>query len=159
MHERLSCHRPGSAGCRPSPQTGTHSADAAASVWRGSASFPIYRIISGIRTRFAISCYRDDKRTRQVFRSIEAAKKRALLSTRQVQAGAGKGGAAALKVGFRVAGTAMKASIASALAEGMTTARAGIKAVTATADFEQTKVTFPTRSSRRRQLDSSEVPA
>ena len=59
----------------------------AATVRHGSASVPIYRIISGARTRFAISWYRDGKRMRQVFRTIEAAKKEALLVARQIQAG------------------------------------------------------------------------
>jgi hypothetical protein len=59
-------------------------------------------------------------------------------------AGIGRGGAAALEEGFRVAGTAMKASTASALAGGAAAAGAGIKAVTAAADFEQTKVAFTT---------------
>jgi tape measure domain-containing protein len=59
-------------------------------------------------------------------------------------AGIGRGGAAALEGGFRVAGMAMKASIASALAGGAAAAGAGIKAVTAAADFEQTKVAFTT---------------
>ncbi len=63
------------------------SAGPAATVRHGSASVPIYRIISGTRTRFAISWYRDGKRMRQVFRTIEAAKKEALVVARQIQAG------------------------------------------------------------------------
>jgi hypothetical protein len=63
------------------------SAGPAATVRHGSASVPIYRIISGTRTRFAISWYRDGKRMRQVFRTIEAAKKEALIVARQIQAG------------------------------------------------------------------------
>jgi hypothetical protein len=59
-------------------------------------------------------------------------------------AGIGNGGAAALKGGFHVAGMAMKASITSALAGGAAAAGAGIKAVTAAADFEQTKVASTT---------------
>jgi integrase len=63
------------------------SAGPAATVRHGSASVPIYRINSGTRTRFAISWYRDGKRMRQVFRTIEAAKKEALIVARQIQAG------------------------------------------------------------------------
>jgi integrase len=63
------------------------SAGPAATVRHGSASVPIYRIISGTRTRFAISWYRDGKRMRQVFRTVEAAKKEALVVARQIQAG------------------------------------------------------------------------
>jgi integrase len=63
------------------------SAGPAATVRHGSASVPIYRIISGTRTRFAISWYRDGKRMRQVFRTIEAAKKEAMVVARQIQAG------------------------------------------------------------------------
>ena len=62
------------------------SAGPAATVRHGSASVPIYRIISGTRTRFAISWYRDGKRMRQVFRTIEAAKKEAL--TKQIASAA-----------------------------------------------------------------------
>jgi hypothetical protein len=50
----------------PSPKTRKPSAGPAATVRHGSASVPIYRIISGTRTRFAISWYRDGKRLRQV---------------------------------------------------------------------------------------------
>jgi hypothetical protein len=71
----------------PSPQTRKPSAGPAATVRHGSTSVPIYRIISGTRTRFAISWYRDGKRMRQVFRTIEAAKKEALVGARQIHAG------------------------------------------------------------------------
>ncbi|MEN9285452.1 MAG: hypothetical protein RLZZ179_2945 [Verrucomicrobiota bacterium] len=70
-----------------SPKVRKQSAGPAATVRHGSASVPIYRITSGTRTRFAISWYRDGKRMRQVFRSIEAAKKEALVVARQIQAG------------------------------------------------------------------------
>jgi tape measure domain-containing protein len=59
-------------------------------------------------------------------------------------AGLGKGGAAALQKGFSVAGTAFKASIGAAMAGGAAAAGVGMKAVTAAADFEQTKVAFTT---------------
>ncbi|MBP7948923.1 MAG: tape measure protein [Verrucomicrobiales bacterium] len=59
-------------------------------------------------------------------------------------AGIGRGGAAVLEKGFSVAGTAIKASIVSALAGGVTAAGAGVKAVSAAADFEQTQVAFTT---------------
>ena len=59
-------------------------------------------------------------------------------------AGLGKGGAAALQKGFSVAGTAFKASIGAALAGGAAAVGVGMKAVTAAADFEQTKVAFTT---------------
>jgi tape measure domain-containing protein len=59
-------------------------------------------------------------------------------------AGLGKGGAAALQKGFGVAGTAFKASIGAAMAGGAAAVGVGMKAVTAAADFEQTKVAFTT---------------
>ena len=70
-----------------SPKVRKQSAGPIATVRHGSASVPIYRIISGTRTRFAISWYRDGKRMHQVFRTIEAAKKEALVVARQIQAG------------------------------------------------------------------------
>ena len=59
-------------------------------------------------------------------------------------AGLGRGGAAALQKGFSVAGTAFKASIGAAMAGGAAAVGIGMKAVTAAADFEQTKVAFTT---------------
>jgi tape measure domain-containing protein len=59
-------------------------------------------------------------------------------------AGLGRGGAAALQKGFSVAGTAFKASIGAAMAGGAAAVGVGMKAVTAAADFEQTKVAFTT---------------
>ena len=59
-------------------------------------------------------------------------------------AGLGKGGAAALQKGFSVAGAAFKASIGAAMAGGAAAVGVGMKAVTAAADFEQTKVAFTT---------------
>ena len=64
---------PSSTSAAPSPKTRKPSAGPVATVRHGSASVPVYRITSGTRTRFAISWYRDGKRMRQVFRSIEAA--------------------------------------------------------------------------------------
>jgi tape measure domain-containing protein len=58
--------------------------------------------------------------------------------------GLGRGGAAALQKGFSVAGTAFKASIGAAMAGGAAAVGVGMKAVTAAADFEQTKVAFTT---------------
>jgi integrase len=77
----------GASALPTSPKVRKQSAGPAATVRHGSASVPIYRIISGTRTRFAISWYRDGKRMRQVFRTIEAAKKEALVVARQIQAG------------------------------------------------------------------------
>ncbi len=45
----------------------------------GSASVPVYRLSEKQRTRFAIAHYRDGKRRRQVFSSLDAAKKEAQL--------------------------------------------------------------------------------
>jgi tape measure domain-containing protein len=59
-------------------------------------------------------------------------------------AGLGKGGAVALQKGFNVAGTAIKASLGAALAGGAAAVGAGVKAVNAAADFEQTQVAFTT---------------
>jgi hypothetical protein len=70
-----------------SPKVHRKNAGPIATVRHGSAAIPVYRITSGTRTRFAISWYRDGKRMRQVFRTIEAAKKEALVVARQIQAG------------------------------------------------------------------------
>ncbi len=78
---------PGASDSPVSAKVRKQSAGPVATVRHGSASVPIYRIISGTRTRFAISWYRDGKRMRQVFRTIEAAKKEALVVARQIQAG------------------------------------------------------------------------
>jgi tape measure domain-containing protein len=59
-------------------------------------------------------------------------------------AGIGKGGAAVLSKGFSVAGTALKAGVGAALAGGAAAMGVGVKAVSAAADFEQTKVAFST---------------
>jgi len=53
----------------------------------GSASVPVYRCGSGGRVRFAISHYRDGKRLRQFFTTLEAAKKEAQLVAQRIQAG------------------------------------------------------------------------
>lgn len=59
-------------------------------------------------------------------------------------AGIGHGGAAALKKGFAVAGTALKAAVGGALAGGAAAAGIAVKSVMAAADFEQTKAAFRT---------------
>jgi tape measure domain-containing protein len=59
-------------------------------------------------------------------------------------AGLGKGGALALQKGFALTGTALKAGIGTALAGGAAAVGAGVKAVNAAADFEQTQVAFTT---------------
>jgi integrase len=53
----------------------------------GSASVPVYRCDSGGRIRFAISHYRDGKRLRQFFTTLDAAKKEALFVAQRIQAG------------------------------------------------------------------------
>ena len=53
----------------------------------GSASVPVYRCDSGGRVRFVISHYRDGKRLRQFFPTLEAAKKEAQLVAQRIQAG------------------------------------------------------------------------
>jgi tape measure domain-containing protein len=59
-------------------------------------------------------------------------------------AGLGKGGAVALGKGFEVSGIALKAGIGAALAGGAAVMGVGVKAVSAAADFESTKVAFAT---------------
>jgi hypothetical protein len=58
----------------PAPKRGKHGKPVAMARF-GSASVPIYRCDSGGRVRFAISHYRDGKRMRQFFTSLDAAKK------------------------------------------------------------------------------------
>ncbi len=53
----------------------------------GSSTVPVYRLESGGRIRFSISYYRDGKRMRQVFSSLDAAKKEALFVARRIQSG------------------------------------------------------------------------
>jgi integrase len=53
----------------------------------GSATVPIYRCDSGGRTRFAISYYREGKRLRQFFTTLDAAKKEALFVAQRIQSG------------------------------------------------------------------------
>ena len=53
----------------------------------GSASVPIYRCTSGGRVRFAISHYRDGKRLRQFFTTLESAKKEAQFVAQRIQSG------------------------------------------------------------------------
>ena len=53
----------------------------------GSAAVPIYRMESGGRIRFAIAFYRSGKRMRQMFPTMDAAKKEAQLVAQRIQAG------------------------------------------------------------------------
>ena len=53
----------------------------------GSAAVPIYRMDSGGRIRFAVAYYRDGRRLRQMFPTLEAAKKEAQLVAQRIQAG------------------------------------------------------------------------
>ncbi|MCX6873224.1 MAG: hypothetical protein NTW21_05365 [Verrucomicrobia bacterium] len=71
---------------KPVPMLGKHGKPAAM-VRFGSASVPVYRCGSGGRVRFAISHYRDGKRLRQFFPTLEAAKKEAQLVAQRIQAG------------------------------------------------------------------------
>ena len=51
----------------------------------GSATVPIYRTESKGRIRFALSFYREGRRERKIFTSLEAAKKEALFVARRIQ--------------------------------------------------------------------------
>lgn len=53
----------------------------------GSATVPDYRMESGGMVRFVIAYYRDGKRFRQVFQTLEAAKKEAQLVAQRIQSG------------------------------------------------------------------------
>ncbi len=68
------------------PKRGKHGKPAATARF-GSASVPVYRCDSGGRTRFAISHYRDGKRMRQFFTTLEAAKKEAQFVAQRIQSG------------------------------------------------------------------------
>jgi len=68
------------------PKRGKHGKPAA-TVKFGSASVPVYRCDSGGRGRFAISHYRDGKRLRQFFTTLEAAKKEAQFVAQRIQSG------------------------------------------------------------------------
>jgi integrase len=70
----------------PAPKRGKNGKPAAM-VKFGSASVPVYRCDSGGRIRFAISHYRDGKRLRQFFTTLDAAKKEALFVAQRIQAG------------------------------------------------------------------------
>jgi len=70
----------------PAPKRGKHGKPAAVARF-GSASVPIYRCTSGGRVRFAISHYRDGKRLRQFFTTLEVAKKEAQFVAQRIQAG------------------------------------------------------------------------
>jgi hypothetical protein len=53
----------------------------------GSAAVPVYRMESGGRVRFAVAYYRNGKRLRQVFQTLDAAKKEAQLVAQRIQSG------------------------------------------------------------------------
>ncbi len=53
----------------------------------GSAAVPVYRLTEKHRTRFAISYYREGRRMRQVFGSLDAAKKEAQFVAQRIQSG------------------------------------------------------------------------
>ena len=53
----------------------------------GTAAVPIYRMDSGGRIRFGIAIYRSGKRMRQMFPTLDAAKKEAQLAAQRIQAG------------------------------------------------------------------------
>ena len=72
--------------CPPTPKRGKHGKPVAMARF-GSASVPVYRCGSGGRVRFAISHYRDGKRLRQFFTTLEAAKKEAQFVAQRIQAG------------------------------------------------------------------------
>ena len=64
----------------------TNKGKPAALVKFGSAVVPVYRTTSGSRIRFMISYHRDGKRLRQIFASLESAKKEAQLVAQRIQA-------------------------------------------------------------------------
>ncbi len=53
----------------------------------GCASVPVYRLVEGNRVRFLVAHYRDGKRLRQTFRTLEAAKKEAKFVAQRIQSG------------------------------------------------------------------------
>lgn len=58
-----------------------------AKVKAGSAVVPIYQSKSGDRVRYAVSFYRDGKRLRKMFSTLDAAKKEALFVAQRIQVG------------------------------------------------------------------------
>ena len=70
----------------PAPKRGKHGKPVAMARF-GSASVPVYRCDSGGRVRFAISHYRDGKRLRQFFPSLDAAKKEGQFVAQRIQGG------------------------------------------------------------------------
>ncbi len=58
-----------------------------ASVKSGSAAVPIYRTESKGRVRFTVSFYRDGRRMRKMFNTLDDAKKEALFVARRIQSG------------------------------------------------------------------------
>ena len=53
----------------------------------GSAMVPIYRTETKGRVRYMLSFYRDDRRLRKVFTSLDCAKREALFVAQRIQAG------------------------------------------------------------------------
>ena len=72
--------------CPPAPKRGKHGKPVTM-VKFGSASVPVYRCDSGGRIRFAISHYRNGKRLRQFFPTLDAAKKEAQFVAQRIQSG------------------------------------------------------------------------
>jgi len=72
--------------CPSAPKRGKHGKPVAV-VKFGSASVPVYRCDSGGRVRFGISHYRDGKRLRKFFTTLEAAKKEAQFVAQRIQSG------------------------------------------------------------------------
>ena len=70
----------------PAPKRGKHGKPAV-TIKFGAASVPVYRCDSGGRIRFVISHYRDGKRLRQFFTTLEAAKKEVLFVVQRIQSG------------------------------------------------------------------------
>ena len=58
-----------------------------AKVKAGSAVVPIYQSKSGDRVRYAVSFYRDGKRLRKMFSTLDAAKKEARFVAQRIQVG------------------------------------------------------------------------
>jgi hypothetical protein len=70
-----------------SPKGRTKNAGPFLKVKAGSAVVPIYRTESKGRVRFTLSFYRDGRRMRKMFNTVEDAKKEALFVAQRVQSG------------------------------------------------------------------------
>jgi hypothetical protein len=70
-----------------SPKGRTRKAGSILKVKAGSAVVPIYRTESKGRVRFTLSFYRDGRRMRKMFNSVEDAKKEALFVAQRIQSG------------------------------------------------------------------------